>query len=77
MDQIAKGIKASPDRPLSYVFLGRALKAGDDLVNARRMFRRALKIDRDFHPAVQELRLLTARREREKKAGLLGRLRRS
>jgi CheY-like chemotaxis protein len=61
MEQMAKGIKLSPDRPLSYVFLGRALKATDDLENARRMFRRALKIDPDFHPARQELRALDAR----------------
>ena len=35
---------------------------------------RALKIDSDFHPARQELRLLEMRGQ---KAGLLGRLRRS
>jgi cytochrome c-type biogenesis protein CcmH/NrfG len=58
MEQMAKGIKLSPERPLSYVFLGRALKATDDVENARRMFRRALKLDPDFHPARQELRAL-------------------
>lgn len=75
MEHMAKGIKLSPEQPLSYVYLGRALKAGDDLRNAKRMFRRALKIDSDFHPALQELRLLDTRRDKDKKSGMLGRLR--
>jgi CheY-like chemotaxis protein len=76
MEHMAKGIKLSPERPLSYVFLGRALAASDDVENAKRMFRRALKIDPDFHPAQQELRLLALRGPKEGKAGLRGRLRR-
>lgn len=76
MEHMARGIKLSPDVPLSYVFLGRALDATDDAVNAMRMFRRALKIDPEFRPALQEMRLL-AKRAKDKNAGLLGRLRRS
>lgn len=77
MEHMAKGIKLSPDRPVSYVFLARALKAHDDIRNAKRMLQRALKIDPDFHPALQEQRLLDTRRDRGKKTGLLGRIRRS
>lgn len=77
MENMAKGIKLSPDRPVSYVYLARALKAHDDIRNAKRMLQRALKIDPDCHPALQEQRLLDTRRDKSKKTGLLGRIRRS
>jgi hypothetical protein len=77
LEHIAKGIKLSPDRELSYLYLGRIFKATDEPRMARRMFLRALKIRPDFHPALQELRLLELRSEKRKKGkGVLGRLRR-
>jgi CheY-like chemotaxis protein/tetratricopeptide (TPR) repeat protein len=77
LEHIAKGIKLSPDRELSHVYLGRIFKATDEPRMARRMFLRALKIRPDCHPALQELRLLELRSEKTKKGkGVLGRLRR-
>ena len=76
LEHIAKGIKLSPDRELSYLYLGRIFKATDELGMARKMFARALKIRPDCHPALQELRLLGLRAEKAKKGkGVLDRLR--
>jgi CheY-like chemotaxis protein/tetratricopeptide (TPR) repeat protein len=76
LEHIAKGIKLSPDRELSYLYLGRIFKATDDARMARKMFTRALKIQPDCHPALQELRLLEIRAEKSKKGkGVLHRLR--
>jgi hypothetical protein len=54
------------------VFLGRIFKAKGDVEMAAKVFRRALKIRPDCHPARQELRLLELRDT--KKTSLLGRL---
>jgi tetratricopeptide (TPR) repeat protein len=76
LEHIAKGIKLSPDRELSYLYLGRIFKATDEARMARKMFVRALKIRPDCHPALQELRLLEIRAEKSKKGkGVLHRLR--
>lgn len=76
LEHIAKGIKLSPDRELSYLYLGRIFKATDEAKMARKMFTRALKIQPDCHPALQELRLLEIRAEKSKKGkGVLHRLR--
>lgn len=72
LEHIARGIKRSPTRELSYVFLGRIFKAKGDFEMAGKVFRRALKIRPDCHPARQELRLLDLRDS--KKSSLLGRL---
>jgi DNA-binding response OmpR family regulator len=72
LEHIARGIKQSPSRELSYVFLGRIFKAKGDVEMAAKVFRRALKIRPDCHPARQELRLLELRDT--KKTSLLGRL---
>jgi CheY-like chemotaxis protein/tetratricopeptide (TPR) repeat protein len=73
LEQIARGIKLSPRRALPYVYLGRIFKAIDDPEHARKMFRKATKVDPDCHPALQELRLLEMRDQKHK--GVLGRLR--
>jgi len=72
LEHIARGIKQSPKRELSYVFLGRIFKAKGDLEMAAKVFRRALKIRPDCHPARQEMRLLEMRDA--KKTSLFGRL---
>jgi CheY-like chemotaxis protein/tetratricopeptide (TPR) repeat protein len=71
-EHIANGIKRSPDRELSYVFLGRILRARGEVETARKVLRRALKIRPDCHPALQELRLMEMREQKGR--GLLGRL---
>ncbi len=73
MEQIARGIKLTPTRPMPYVFLGRMFKVQGDLENARKMFLRATKIDPDFHPALQELRVLEMRGQKGR--GLFAKLR--
>jgi CheY-like chemotaxis protein/tetratricopeptide (TPR) repeat protein len=75
LEHISKGIKLSPDREDSYVFLGRIIKATGEVVTARKMFVRALKINRECHAAHQELRLMELRATKRK--GLLDRLRRN
>ncbi len=72
MEHIANGIKRSPDRQLSYVFLGRLLRGKGDAETARKVLRKALRINPDCHPAHQELRLLDLREQKGK--GLLGRI---
>jgi len=64
MEHIANGIKRSPDRELSYVYLGRILRAQGETDTARNVFRRALRIKPDCHPALQELRLLESREQK-------------
>ncbi len=73
MEHIANGIKRSPERALSYVFLGRILRVKGDADTARKVLRRALRTDPHCHPAHQELRLLKLRERRER--GVLGRIR--
>jgi CheY-like chemotaxis protein len=72
MEHVANGIKRSPDRELSYIYLGRILKAKGDVEAARKIFRRALRIKPDCHPALQELRLLEMRERKGK--GVLSKL---
>ena len=66
MEHIANGIKRSPDRELSYVFLGRLLRGKGDAETARKVLRKALRINPDCHPAHQELRLLELREQKGK-----------
>jgi CheY-like chemotaxis protein len=72
MEHLASGIKRSPRCELSHVFLGRILKAKGDVDVARKIFLKALRIKPDFHPAVQELRVLEMRERKSK--GVLSRL---
>ena len=57
-----------------FVYLGRMFQAADAQNRARRMFQKALQLDPDCHPALQELRLLNMRKQKGK--GPLGWLRR-
>jgi CheY-like chemotaxis protein/tetratricopeptide (TPR) repeat protein len=76
LENIAKGIKLSPEREQSYVYLGRIFKATGELAMARKMFKRAIKLRPDCHPALQELRLLEIRsKKQEKPKRLFGRRR--
>jgi len=70
MEHVACGIKRSPKHELSYVYLGRILKAKGDTEVAKKIFLKALRIKPDFHPAVRELRLL----EMRERKGVLSRL---
>jgi CheY-like chemotaxis protein/tetratricopeptide (TPR) repeat protein len=72
LEHIAKGIKLAPDHWRPLVFLGRVFKAGGDLENAQRVFRRALKVQPDCRAALDELRRLN---EPDRREGLLGRVR--
>jgi len=73
LEDIARGIKLSPDRELPYVFLGRIFKVTGEVDKAEKMFRRALKIRPHSREAATELRLIEMR-EQKKTTGLLGRL---
>jgi tetratricopeptide (TPR) repeat protein len=72
MEHVASGIKRSPKSELSYLYLGRILKAKGDVDVAKKIFRKALRIKPDFHPAVQELRVLEMRERTGK--GMLSKL---
>lgn len=73
-EHLAKGIKLSPNREISYLFLGRIYKSVGETEVARKMFRRALQIKPEYYAALQELRVLNLRDEKElNKGGLLGR----
>ena len=72
LEHIAKGIKLSPQRETSYLYLGRIFRANDAPDRARKMFERAVRIKPDFHPALQELRILNLREQ--KSSGFLNRL---
>ena len=61
LEHMAKGIKLSPHSWKPLVLLGRVFRAGGELENARKVLRRALKIQPDCHAALQELRLLDRR----------------
>jgi CheY-like chemotaxis protein/Flp pilus assembly protein TadD len=73
LEDIARGIKLSPDREMSYVYLGRIFKVMGDLDVARKMFSRALAIRPHCREAEQELRLMEMRAE--KTSGFLQRFR--
>jgi tetratricopeptide (TPR) repeat protein len=74
LEHIAKGIKLAPDSWKPLVFLGRVFRAAGEPDNARKVLRRALKIQPDCHAALQELRLLGQPEMPEKPRGLLERL---
>jgi tetratricopeptide (TPR) repeat protein len=75
LEHIAQGIKLSPGRDKPLLFLGRVFKAAGDLENARKVFRRALKIRPDGLEAQRELRELGGEASERKSflARLLGR----
>jgi cytochrome c-type biogenesis protein CcmH/NrfG len=73
LEHIAQGIKLSPEREKPLLFLGRVFKAAGDFGNARKVFRRALKIKPECHDAQVELRLLV-RAAPKKNRSLLDRL---
>jgi tetratricopeptide (TPR) repeat protein len=72
LEDIARGIKLSPDRELPYVYLGRIFKVQGKIDDARKMFERALKIRPHCRLAAQEIRLMDMR-DKKKNAGLLSR----
>jgi CheY-like chemotaxis protein len=72
MEHVANGIKRSPKREISYVYLGRMFKARGDDEAALKLFRRALRIKPDCHPALREIRLLEMRGRKGK--GILSRI---
>jgi CheY-like chemotaxis protein len=74
LEHIAKGIKLSPDSWKPLVFLGRVFRAAGERDNARKVLRRALKIQPDCHAARQELRLVEQSEKLEKPRSLLERL---
>ena len=74
LEDIARGVKLSPDRESSYVFMGRIFKVMGDVEVARKMFSRALVIRPHCREASQELRLIEMREK--KSGGFLSRLRR-
>jgi CheY-like chemotaxis protein/Tfp pilus assembly protein PilF len=74
LEHIANGIKRSPRRGMSYVYLGRILKARGDVEAARKVFTRALRISPDCRPAQQEMRVLKMRERKEQGKGFLTRL---
>lgn len=74
MEHVANGIKRSPNREMSHVYLGRILKARGEEDAAYKIFRRALRIRPDSHAALQEIRLLEMRKRKGRSKGLLSRL---
>ena len=72
IEHIANSIKKSPDREISYVYLGRILRAQGETETAGKVFRRALRIRPDCLAAKQELRLLEMREKKGK--GILSKL---
>jgi CheY-like chemotaxis protein/tetratricopeptide (TPR) repeat protein len=71
LEHIAKGIKLSPDSWKPLVFLGCVFRAAGEPESARKVLRRALKIQPDCDAARHELRLLE---QPEKPRSLLERL---
>ena len=72
MEHIARGIKSSSASELPYVYLGRIVQAKGDSATARKIFKRALKMNADCHAASRALRVLDMREEKAK--GLMSRL---
>ena len=72
LENLAKGIKRSPQNELAYVFLGRIHKAKGEGEVAKKIFNKALALKPGFLPAVQELRVLEMRERKGK--GVLSRL---
>jgi len=61
LENVAKGIKLSPNREKPYLYLGRIFRENGAVDRARKMFENALRIKPDCHAALQELRLLDLR----------------
>jgi tetratricopeptide (TPR) repeat protein len=72
LEHLANSIKLSPNREKPYVYLGKIFRQNGATDRARKMFDCAVKIKPDCHEALQELRLLSLREE--KNAGLLSKL---
>jgi DNA-binding response OmpR family regulator/tetratricopeptide (TPR) repeat protein len=58
LENIAKGIKLSPNREKPYVYLGKIFRENGAQDRARKMFKNALRIKPDCHEALQELHQL-------------------
>ena len=58
MEQIAKGIKLSPDREMPYLFLARVFNQSGDLMSSRKVYRQAIRINPECDEAMQQLRLI-------------------
>jgi CheY-like chemotaxis protein/tetratricopeptide (TPR) repeat protein len=58
LENVAKGIKLSPNREKPYVYLGKIFRENGAVDRARKMFKSALRIKPDCREALQELRLL-------------------
>jgi CheY-like chemotaxis protein/tetratricopeptide (TPR) repeat protein len=58
LENVAKGIKLSPNREKPYVYLGKIFRENGAMDRARKMFKNAVRIKPDCHEALQELRLL-------------------
>ncbi|MCH7643699.1 MAG: response regulator [Myxococcales bacterium] len=61
LENLAKGIKLSPNREKPYIYLGRVFRDNGAVNRARKMFENAVRIKPDCHEALQELRLLNLR----------------
>jgi len=72
LENIAKGIKLSPNREKPYVYLGKIFRENGASDRARKMFKNALRIKPDCHEALQELHQLDL--AQAKGGNLLGRL---
>jgi cytochrome c-type biogenesis protein CcmH/NrfG len=58
LENVAKGIKLSPNREKPYVYLGKIFRENGAVDRARKMFKSALRIKPDCREALQELRFL-------------------
>jgi CheY-like chemotaxis protein len=72
LENLARGIKLSPNREKPYVYLGEVFLENGAVDRARKMFKNALRIKPDCHEALQELRRLEL--PQAKHAKLLDRL---
>lgn len=72
LENIAKGIKLSPNREKPYVYLGKIFRENGAADRARKMFENAVRIKPDCYEALQELGRLD--QEQGKSGGLLDRL---
>ncbi len=73
LEDIARGIKLSPERDTPYLFLGRIFKVMGEIDDAEKMFRRALTIRPHCLAAAQELRVIQLRKKNQS-GGFLKRL---
>ena len=64
--------KLAPQRAVPFLILGRLCKVDGRADTAERFFTRAVELDPDCDEALQELRLISLRKQRKK--GVLGRI---